>query len=397
MINQQGLEKTWRDTNAVDDAQQGEWLDDEIAGKDEKVYVASYWKLMWWRFLKHRMAVVSAVLVILLYTVAAFCEFVAPYIPDQSFVKYKFAPPTRIHIFDAEGGIHAPFVYKIERTRDPETLRNLYKEDTSARYPIQFFVKGSEYKMWGLWKMERHLFALPVPQEEQGIFLMGADRLGRDVFSRMAYGARVSLTIGLVSVFVSLILGILLGGISGYYGGRVDNFIQRVIEFVRSIPEIPLIMGLGAALPPNWSVLRLYFGITLVLSVIGWTGLARVVRGRFLTLREEDFVMAARLAGASEMRLMFRHMLPSFASHIIASLSLSIPAIILSETGLSFIGLGLRAPAISWGVLLQEAQNLRSLVLAPWVMLPMLAVIITVLAFNFLGDGIRDAADPYAR
>lgn len=396
IADQKVSEKPWQENPAYAESQDSESYE-EIGGKDEKIYVASYWQLMWWRFLKHRMAVISAVIVILLYAVGAFSEFVAPYAPEESFVKYKFAPPTRIHIFDEEGGFHAPFVYKIVRDRDPETLRNIYKEDTTTRYPIQFFVKGTEYKMWGLWPMDRHLFGLPVPQDEQGLFLMGADRLGRDLFSRVAFGARISLTIGLVSVFVSLVLGILLGGISGYYGGRTDNVIQRVIEFVRSIPEIPLIMGLSAALPPNWSVIRLYFGITLILSMIGWTGLARVVRGRFLSLREEDFVMAARLAGASEMRLMFRHMLPSFLSHIIASLTLSIPAIILSETGLSFIGLGLRAPAISWGVLLQEAQNLRSVVLAPWVMLPMLAVVITVLAFNFLGDGIRDAADPYGR
>jgi peptide/nickel transport system permease protein len=396
MIKQEALEKTWHDRQSEQDDQGNEWYE-EVVGKDEKIYVASYWKLMWWRFLKHRMAVISALIVLLLYTVGAFCELVAPYDPEESFVQYKFAPPTRIHIFDVEGRLHAPFVYQIIRSRDPETLRNIYEEDTTTRYPIEFFVKGTEYRMWGLWSMDRHLFGLPVPHDEQGLFLMGADRLGRDVFSRVAYGARISLTIGLVSVFVSLVLGIVLGGISGYYGGQVDNLIQRAIEFVRSIPEIPLIMGLSAALPPDWSVIQLYFGITLVLSVIGWTGLARVVRGRFLSLREEDFVMAARLAGASEARLMFRHMLPSFLSHIIASLTLSIPAIILSENGLSFIGLGLRAPAISWGVLLQEAQNLRSVVLAPWVMLPMLAVVLAVLAFNFLGDGIRDAADPYSK
>jgi peptide/nickel transport system permease protein len=370
---------------------------EEIGAKDEKVYVASYWKLMWWRFLKHRMAVVSAVLVLLLYFVGALCEMVAPYDPEESFAKYKLAPPSGVHIFDAEGNLRRPFVYKINRERDPETLRNTYVEDTTTIYPIRFFVQGSEYKLWGRWPMSLHLFGLDVPQDEQGIFLIGADRLGRDVFSRIVYGARISLTIGLVSVVVSLVLGILLGGLSGFYGGTVDNVIQRVIEFIRSVPEIPLIMGLGAALPADLPVVQLYFGITLVLSFIGWTGLARVVRGRFLSLREEDFVMAARLAGSGEMRVIFRHMLPSFFSHIIASLTLAIPAIILAETGLSFIGLGLRAPAISWGVLLQEAQNVRSMALAPWVLTPGIAVVIAVLAFNFLGDGIRDAADPYAR
>jgi peptide/nickel transport system permease protein len=343
------------------------------------------------------MAVISAVLVLLLYFTAAFAEFVAPYDPENSFVRYKLAPPTRIHIFDDAGNLRRPFVYLMERTRDPETLRSIYTEDRSQMYPVRFFVEGPEYELWGLWETNIHLFGLDADREEQGVFLMGADRLGRDVFSRMAYGARISMTIGLVSVIVSLTLGIVLGGISGYYGGVADNIIQRSIEFVRSIPEIPLIMGLAAALPTDWSVVRLYFGITLVLSLIGWTGLARVVRGRFLSMREEDFVMAARLSGSGEMRIILRHMLPSFLSHIIASLTLAIPAIILAETGLSFIGLGLRAPAISWGVLLQEAQNLRSVALAPWVLLPGLAVILAVLSFNFLGDGIRDAADPYAK
>jgi peptide/nickel transport system permease protein len=337
------------------------------------------------------------VLVILLYFVAAFAEFVAPYDPENTFARYKLAPPTAIHIMDDQGNLRRPFVYRMDRTRDPETLRSIYTEDRSLIYPIHFFVEGPAYKFWGLWETSTHLFGLDADREEQGIFLMGADRLGRDVFSRMCHGARISLTIGLVSVVVSLVLGIVLGGISGYYGGIADNIIQRSIEFVRSIPEIPLIMGLAAALPPDWSVVRLYFGITLLLSLIGWTGLARVVRGRFLSMREEDFVMAARLSGSSEMRIILRHMMPSFLSHIIASLTLAIPAIILAETGLSFIGLGLRAPALSWGVLLQEAQNLRSVALAPWVLLPGLAVILTVLAFNFLGDGIRDAADPYAK
>jgi peptide/nickel transport system permease protein len=392
----QSVEKTWFERTEQQEMAE-ETLADAASEKDEKIYVASYWKLMWWRFLKHRLAVISAVLVIVLYGVAAFCEIVAPYDPEQTFAQYKVAPPSRVHFFDSEGNLRRPFVYKINRERDPETLRSIYSEDTTTMYPIRFFVQGSEYELWGRFPMSWHLYGLDVPHEEQGIFILGADRLGRDVFSRIAYGARVSLTIGLVSVIVSLVLGILLGGLSGFYGGTVDNVIQRVIEFIRSVPEIPLIMGLAAALPADWPIIRLYFGITIVLSFIGWTGLARVVRGRFLSLREEDFVMAARLAGSSQMRVIFRHMLPSFFSHIIASLTLAIPAIILSETGLSFIGLGLRAPAISWGVLLQEAQNVRSMALAPWVLTPGIAVVLAVLAFNFLGDGIRDAADPYAR
>ena len=393
----QSVEKTWFERSEQEQSAPADDLADEISIKEEKVYVASYWKLMWWRFLKHRMAVISAVIVLLLYLVAAFCEFVAPYDPEQTFAKYKMTPPTGIHIFDEAGTLQRPFVYKIQRDRDPETLRSIYTEDKSTIYPIRFWVEGSEYKLWGLFPTNIHFFGLDVAHDEQGLFLLGGDRLGRDLFSRVCYGARISLTIGLVSVIISLVLGIFLGGLSGYYGGGLDNVIQRLIEFIRSVPEIPLVMGLAAALPADWPVVRLYFGVTVVLSFIGWTGLARVVRGRFLSLREEDFVMAARLAGASEQRVIFRHMLPSFMSHIIASLTLAIPAIILSETGLSFIGLGLRAPAISWGVLLQEAQNVRSMALAPWVLTPGIAVVLTVLAFNFLGDGIRDAADPYAK
>ena len=374
-------------------------LNDVVARsqEEEKVFVATQWQLMWWKFRKHKMAMVSAALIIVLYLIALLCEFVGPYDPELPFIKYKFAPPTRLHLRDAEGNWHAPFVYRIVRTRDPDTLRNLYNEDTTTLYPLRFSVRGTPYKLWGLFPADRHLFGLDVPHEEQGIFLVGADRLGRDLFSRLCYGARLSLSIGMVGVFLSLTIGILLGGVSGYYGGLVDNMIQRTIEFIRSIPSIPLWMSLSAAMPATWPVVRIYFGITIILSLISWTGMARVVRGRFLTLREEDFVMSARLCGSSEFRVIVRHMVPSFLSYIIASLTLSIPGVILSETGLSFIGLGLRAPAISWGVLLQEAQNLTSLALAPWVFAPGAFVILTVFAFNFLGDGLRDAADPYAR
>jgi peptide/nickel transport system permease protein len=374
-----------------------ESVEEGISGEEEKIYVAPYWKLMWWRFRKHKMALLSVGILAVFYLVGIFCEFVAPYDPEQYFVKYKLAPPSKIRIRDAEGNSHPPFVYATIRERDPETYRNIYTEDTETRYAVQFFVHGTEYEMWGLFKTDLHLFGLPVSQEEQGIFLLGADRLGRDMFSRLCYGARISLSIGLVGVFLSLTLGVVLGGVSGYYGGGVDTIIQRVIEFIRSIPSIPLWMALSAALPSDWPILRLYFGITVILSLIGWTWMARVVRGRFLALREEDFVMAARLAGSSQTRIILRHMVPSFLSYIIASLTLAIPNMILAETGLSFIGLGLRAPAISWGVLLQEANNVRSLALAPWVLTPVLFVVTAVLAFNFVGDGLRDAADPYAR
>jgi peptide/nickel transport system permease protein len=365
--------------------------------EEEKIYVASFKQLMWWRFKRHKMALISLVVLGLFYFVVVFAEFVAPYDPHQFFTKYKLAPPTRMRIRDSEGDFHWPFVYKIVRDRDPVTLRSLYTDDTSTMYPINFFTRGTEYKWLGLVTTDIHLFGLDVPHEEQGVFLLGADRLGRDLFSRLCYGARVSLTIGLVGVFLSLVIGVVLGGISGYYGGTIDTVIQRVIEFIRTIPSIPLWMALSAALPADWPVTRMYFGITIILSLVGWTWMARVVRGRFLSMREEDFVLSARLTGSSEMRIILVHMVPLFMSYIIASLTLSVPNMILAETGLSFIGLGLRAPAISWGVLLQEAQNVRSLALAPWVFAPAFAVIIAVLAFNFLGDGLRDAADPYAR
>jgi peptide/nickel transport system permease protein len=364
---------------------------------EETVAVAGPGKLMWWKFRKHKMAVASGIFLIIIYIIAIFCEFVAPYAPDDTFIRYKLAPPTKVHIIDAQGKLHFPFVYEIVRTRDPETLRNIYTENTETIFPIKLFTHGTSYKFWGLWETDVHLFGLDVQHAEQGIMLIGADRLGRDLFSRMIYGARISLSIGLVGVFLSLVLGVVIGGISGFYGGVVDTAIQRVIEFIRSIPTIPLWMGLSAALPATWPVIRIYFGITIILSLVSWTGMARVVRGRFLAMREEDFILAARLVGSSEPRIILVHMVPSFLSHIIASLTLSVPGMILSETGLSFLGLGLRAPAISWGVLLQEAQNVTSIALAPWVFWPAAAVVLTVLAFNFLGDGLRDAADPYSR
>jgi peptide/nickel transport system permease protein len=363
----------------------------------ERVSVAPQWQLVWWKFRKHKMALISAVVLVIFYLIVIFCEFVAPYNPEAFFTRYTLAPPTRVHLFDQTGTFRGPFVYGVKRDRDPVTLRPLFVEDPAVIQPIRLFIRGTPYKLWNVFDSDIHLFGIDAAQGDQGIFLLGADRLGRDLFSRIVYGARLSLSLGLVGVFMSLIFGVVLGGISGYYGGLPGTIIQRVIEFIRSIPAIPLWMALSAALPTNWPVIWVYFGITIILSLIGWTGLARVVRGRFLALREEDFVLAARLVGSSEMRIILRHMVPSFMSYIIATLTLAVPGMILAETGLSFIGLGLRAPAISWGVLLQEAQNLRSVALAPWVLLPGAAVVISILSFNFLGDGLRDAADPYAR
>lgn len=361
-----------------------------LAAKEERVFVASQWQLMWWRFRKHRLAIISGVVVLILYIVGIFAEFFAVHDPYAQYALTTYLPPQGIHLDSLR-----PFVYGTKQRRDPVTLAMKYEPDPEKKHPIRFFVKGYEYKLVGLWITDIHLMGLETDQKPIPLHPLGADRLGRDVWSRLMLGTRISMSIGLVGVSISLFLGILLGGISGYRGGVVDVAIQRVIEFLRSIPTIPLWLSLGAAVPAEWSVIQVYFAITVIISFIGWTGLARQVRGRFLALREEDFVMAARLSGASELGIIFRHMLPSFLSHIIARTTLAIPAMILSETSLSFLGLGLRPPAISWGILLSEAQNLQSVASAPWLLIPGIFVVIAILAYNFLGDGLRDAADPY--
>jgi len=359
----------------------------------EEILVASQWKLMWWKFKKHKLAVFSGILLIILYVVGAFCEFLSPYDPNEYRTRYAFAPPQLVRFAGEEGFSFRPFVYGYKSSINRETLRREYTIDKDQVYPIKFFVRGEPYKFWGIWETDIHF----IGTEEGVLFLLGTDRMGRDVLSRILYGARISLSVGLFGVFLSLILGIIIGGLSGYFGGTIDMIVQRLIEFLRCIPTIPLWMALSAALPAQWPPLRVYFGVTIILSLIGWTGLARVVRSKFLSLREEEFVLAARLAGAGRMRIIVRHMVPSFLSHIIASITLAIPNMILGETSLSFLGVGLRPPVISWGVLLKEAQNVRTIALTPWLLVPGVFVIVAVLAFNFLGDGLRDAADPYVR
>lgn len=372
--------------------------DREVDVEDARLTVASQRQLIWWRFKRHRVALASGVVLAFMYVVALFAEPIAPYDPFQVRGQHKYVQPVPVTFFDPDGAFTFwPGVNGLVGSRDPTTLRLTYVPDESVWYPVQLFVHGSQYRLWGLFETDVHLFGLSPEMPDQTLFLLGTDRLGRDVFSRVVYGTRLSLSIGLIAVALSFVLGILFGGVSGYYGGWVDMAVQRTIEFIRSIPRIPLYMAIAAAIPPKWPVEYTYLAITLIVAVIGWTGLARVVRGRFLSLRGEDFVLAARLAGASERRIMFRHMLPSFTSHIIASLTLAIPGTILAETSLSFLGLGLREPAISWGVLLQETQNIQSVALSPWLLLPAVPLIVAVMAFNFFGDGLRDASDPYGR
>ena len=367
--------------------------DQDLNPKEEasKMEVASQWQLMWWKFRKHKLAMVSGALIILFYVIAAFCEFISPRIPTAYIDIYATAPPQKMYFF--LDGKFQPHVTGYTFERDPVSLRKTWKEDNTQVYPIGLFVKGDPYKIWGLIPWDVHLFG--TKEANAPFYLIGADLIGRDVLSRIFYSARVSLTVGLAGMVVALTIGILLGGISGLVGGVVDNLIQRMIEILMSIPTLPVWLALAAVVPIDWPALRVYFMISMILSLISWTGMARVVRSKFLALREEDFVMAAQLDGASQTRLILRHMLPSFASHIIASITLWIPGLILGETALSFLGLGLRPPVVSWGVMLQDSQKVAVIARYPWLLAPGAAVFLVVLTLNFLGDGLRDAADPY--
>lgn len=367
-----------------------------VAAEENRLFVANQWQLMWWRFRKHRLAVLSSVIVLLAYLVALFAPFLAYADPEKTEAYRSLIAPQPVHWFD--GGTFRPHVYALEGRRDPVTFKRVYEPNPDEKIAITLFAHGFEYSFLGLFDTDIHLVGVNVEgrSAEDSLFLLGTDELGRDMWSRLMYASRISLTIGLAGVSLSLLLGVFFGGISGYFGGTIDVVIQRVIELLRSIPTIPLWLGLAAALPRDWSVVKIYFAITIIISLINWTELARVVRGRFLSLREDDFVLAAELIGCSRARIIFRHMLPSFISHIIATTTLAIPGMIIAETSLSFLGLGLRPPAISWGVLLQKAQNIQAVTLTPWLLIPAIPVIVVIIAFNFLGDGLRDAADPYS-
>ncbi|HME25728.1 MAG TPA: ABC transporter permease [Acetobacteraceae bacterium] len=365
-----------------------------VSARVRSLAAAGQWRLTWRRFRRHRLAVACGVVVLLFYMVVLFAEFFATTDPHRPSASFSLMPPQTVHLFD--NGVFRPFVYKVDRKRDAN-FQLVYTPNLAVKIPVVLFARGYSYYLLGFIPANRHLIGVEGADAGQTLFLFGTDVQGRDLWSRIMYATRVSLTVGLIGVTISLILGVLLGGISGLYGGVIDEGIQRVIEVLRSVPTIPLWMGLAAAVPRDWSVTQVYFAITIIISLVSWTELARVVRGRFLALREEDFITAAELDGCGRLRIIFRHMVPSFLSHIIAVTTLTLPAMVLSETALSFLGLGLRPPAISWGVLLQAAQNVEAVAVTPWLLLPAVPVIFAVLSFNFLGDGLRDAADPYGK
>jgi len=358
---------------------------------EDRIAVASNWKLVWWRFRRHHLALVCGGILICMYLVVLCPAFFSTQDPEKTDARQAFIPVQMLHFFDDGWN---PWVPAIVGKRNPVTLRMEWTTDPRRKARVNFFTRGEPYRVLGLFATDIHLIGAADPG--QRIFLLGSDRLGRDQWSRIMYGTQTSMTVGLVAVALSVFFGVLLGGISGYFGGVIDLVIQRLIELLQSVPTIPIWLALSAALPRDWTPIEVFFAITVILSLVGWTTLAREVRGRFLALREEDLVLAARLSGCSRMRIILRHMVPTFMSHIIATSSLAIPVMIINETSLSFLGLGIRPPAISWGVLLQEAQNIQTLALAPWLLIPGLIVIVAVLAFNLVGDGLRDASDPYS-
>lgn len=366
-------------------------LIEEMTEAQAKVHLASQLKLMWWKFKRHRIALASGIFLLFLYGMIIIAEFLAPYNLHTRNVDFIHSPPQRVHLFQ-DGNFVGPFVYGREMSLDMESLKRVYTNNTNDVQPLRFFCRGDDYRFWGLIQSNLHFVC---PAKDGQMFLLGTDRLGRDVLSRIIYGARISLTIGLIGITISFVLGIIIGGLAGYHGGVFDLLVQRVIEVLQSLPSLPLWMALAAIMPVTWSPILIYFGITIILGMLDWTGLARSVRSKLLALREEDYVLAAQLMGAKSGRIIGRHLVPGFMSHLIATATISIPGMILGETALSFLGLGLRPPITSWGILLTEAKSVSVIAFYPWLLFPMVPVILVILAFNFLGDGLRDAADPY--
>lgn len=376
-----------RTPHVVDDRPFDPGADDALSGLKS----ASVWRLMWWKLRRHRLAVISGAFLLFCYATIAIVEVIAPYGPQDRDAGAIYAPPQTLRIFH-EGALTAPFVYAYKQTLDTETFQRIYVEDWARPQPLRFFCEGTPYDFWNIAPADFHLVC---PAEGGTLFLLGTDRLGRDVFSRLVYGARISLTVGLFGVMISLVFGVVFGGLAGYFGGWTDAIVMRTVELLRSLPELPLWLALSAALPVTWSPILVYFGITIILGLLDWPSLARAVRGKIMALKQEDFALAAELSGVAPARILFRHLMPNFASHLIANATLSIPAMILGETALSFLGLGLRPPVTSWGVMLDEARNIAVIEFYPWLLAPVIPVILVVLAFNFLGDGLRDAADPH--
>lgn len=362
--------------------------------KVNRIDYATHWQLMRWKFRKNRMALIAVGVLGIFLIISLFSEFLAPYKSGTRNINYLQGPPIKVHLIDDKGNFHFnPFIYGMVKKRDPVTFRVTYTADTSKQIPLRFFVRGETYGFWGLFESNFHLFGV----DEGFINLFGTDQLGRDLFSRIMYATRISLSVGAIGVFFVFILGLIMGGIAGYLGGLADELIMRLMEFIRSIPTLPLWLALAAALPREWSSLKVYLAVTIILASVGWTNLGRRVRSKLISIREEDFILSARLAGCSDTRIIVHHMLPSFMSYIIVDLTISFPYIILAETALSFLGLGLREPIVSWGVLLYSAQNIHTLAQMPWLLITGLFIVVAVLAFNFMGDGMRDAADPFAK
>ncbi|WP_036717220.1 ABC transporter permease [Paenibacillus sp. JCM 10914] len=369
--------------------------DSDSAPPNKDADYSSQWKLIYRRFKKHKLARISMYILGFLYFVALFAQFIAPYSLQSYDSKYVNASPMGLRFIDEQGKFHIrPFVYELKSERDPETMRKVFVPDTEQKYALQFFVKGEEYKFLGLIPSNIHLFGVEEPGR---LFLLGTDGMGRDMFSRIVLGSQISLSIPLVGVAISFVIGLILGGISGYFGGWVDSLIQRIIEIIRSFPTLPLWMALSAAIPPRIPVVTMYLYIVIIFAFIGWTDLARVVRGKFISLKNEDYVVAAKIAGVGNAKIIMKHLLPGFISYLVVATTLAVPGMILGETAMSFLGLGVRSPATSWGVLLQEAQKIENVALYPWKLIPLGAVVLTVLTYNFLGDGMRDAADPYKK